>query len=210
MKALKIYKALKASVLLVVLLGVLIPAWITQLDTGSETITIEELMSGNRNLWSLNLKITGKALIQYSCRIEERSKGKLYDVKYYIPFVPLNWRNNQKIENILVLNTGKRDPKEGLDAAIKKLDFFVDSLKSNADSIQIPVKYKKFEFDKFKGRVMNCLRKKEGIKLIKTSDIRKLVYNDKGSLFGNILLTIFAIALVTIIYLKIKGARART
>ncbi len=64
--------------------------------------------------------------------------------------------------------------------------------------------YKKYDFFKFEEEAMDCLRNKRDISLANNSDIKKLVFNEKHSLFGKIFVSAFAVLMVTLIFIKIK------
>jgi hypothetical protein len=199
------FKIIKGTFLLVLILLIIIPSWINYLDTGEESITIDELLKGNRNLKTSNLRITGKALFEFSCRYEDRSKeGRLENVLYYIPIVPIKWTKDQEIKAILILDSGKRDWDIDFDSATKSLEQKMDSLKSIKGNIQIKVTYHKYDFFKFEDEPINCLKNQHSLKLADNSDIQKLVFNEKHSLFGKIFVSLLAVALAIIIFIKIK------
>src|SRR5215475_1104796 len=92
-------RVLKALILLTITLPVIIPSWINYLDRGEESISIDDLIKGNKKLKSLNLKITGRPLFEFSCKFEDYNKdGRLYDVLYYVPLVPEGWTKDQEIK----------------------------------------------------------------------------------------------------------------
>ncbi len=77
----KIYQILKATLLLIISLAVIIPMWINYFDGGEEIIRIEDLLSNNKKLSSLNLKISGQLLFANSCKFNDYDNdGKLSSV----------------------------------------------------------------------------------------------------------------------------------
>ena len=201
----RVITIIKATVLLTICILMVIPSWINYLQPGVETIQIDELISGSKKLGSLNLKISGKPLFEFSCRYEDYDKdGRLKNVLYYVPLVSMNWIKGEGINALLILDSGKREWDAEFDSAVKALDLKVDSLKTIKGNFQIQVAYHKYDFYKFEDKAMSCLSSEHNLKLADNSDIRKLVFNEKHSLFGKISVTCCVAALMTIIYIKLK------
>lgn len=170
---------------------IVIPSWIDYFDKGKDTISLKELINNDSNIKSNNLLISGIGLFEHSCRFEELDdENKLKSVLWYIPFVTSEWKPNDTIKSILVLDTGKRSWDKDFNLAVKLLDKKVDSLSKINDKIEIFSKYKKYEVFKWENEAIRCLFSDKNLIYKNRWSLKKIEVNGKQSLSGKIIITI--------------------
>lgn len=187
----------KALLVLSIFTMFLIPLLINHFDDGHDKLSVSELQDPKRKLKSLNLELSGKILFDHLCQFDEfKEDGSINNRLYYIPFVPLDWTNEDRIESILILDSGRRGWDSDFSEAIERLEVKLDSLMSVKEySIIMDVSYKKYEIIKFEEKAMSFLRSNPDLKFARNYKLRKLVHNENHSLSG----ILFGVGLVVVL-----------
>ncbi|HEX7846787.1 MAG TPA: hypothetical protein VF476_13375 [Chitinophagaceae bacterium] len=203
----KYFRRIKLILLLGAMLAIVIPGWILYIDRGHAYTTAEEFLSGKK-LSSNKVSITGNALFDQSCRIVEYSSDTIYNVSYYIPLVDSNWTPDKPIRILIKYESGKMAFDEGFKDSVAKMDKVIDSLSklvSNRHSFsgQHVINLLSWFDPSVEPETQKCLEDKNHIKI----DLDKIIIfsvNEKSSLSGMLIVTVFALAIAIMLYLYFK------
>lgn len=196
----EIFKIIKLSIFLVILLVIMVPLWYSYLDHSHIYCTVEDFNS-NKNKVSNHITITGNALFQYACRYEELSHDTLYNVSYYIPLVDSLWSIDKPVKTVLQFESGKMAFEAGFTEAVAKLDGKIDSLsKLRSNRMTFTGDNKLLEFPRIETEAKSFFQDKFNLKIPSRFTVSKIIINKHFSMEGMIFGTAFTCVIGFLFY----------